>query len=305
MTVAGNGSELAIEGIVGKADFTGRTMEQINENKEESFGRWAIKIQNISKSFEVRGKERIEAIKDINLWIEPGEFVCLVGPSGCGKSTLLNIIAGLEQPDSGTVESCPVNGDGCAPQGNRLLIFQESALFPWLTVFDNVAYGLKLRHTPKEKCEQLVHSYLELVGLSHFKKAYIHQLSGGMKQRVALARALVLDPEILLMDEPFAALDIKTRKDMYQLLLKIWKETGKTILFITHNVDEALILSSRVVVMSSRPGLIKREYRLEMGYPRMVESAPMQKIRCEILQAFIDHPASEVQGGLSDETVDE
>jgi len=305
MTAAGNGSELALEGIAGKAAFTGKTVEHIQGIQSESMGKWGIKIQNVSKSFEVSGRERIQAIKDINLWIDPGEFVCLVGPSGCGKSTLLNIIAGLEQPDSGTVESCPAEGHGGVSRGNRLLIFQESALFPWLTVFDNVAYGLKLRHTPKDKCVRLVDSYLELVGLSHFKKAYIHQLSGGMKQRVALARALVLDPEILLMDEPFAALDIKTRKDMYQLLLKVWKETGKTILFITHNVDEALLLSSRVVVMSSRPGLIKREYRLAMGYPRIMESASLQKIRSEILQAFADNPASEVQGGTPDETMDE
>lgn len=305
MTAARNGSELAIEGIAGEANFAGKTMEHINGVNSGSSGKWAIKIQNICKSFEVRGRETVQAIKDINLWIEPGEFVCLVGPSGCGKSTLLNIIAGLEQPDSGTVESCPVNGSSCVSRGNRLLIFQESALFPWLTVFDNVAYGLKLRHTPKEKCEQLVNSYLDLVGLFHFKEACIHQLSGGMKQRVALARALVLDPEILLMDEPFAALDVKTRKDMYQLLLKIWKETGKTILFITHNVDEALILSSRVVVMSSHPGLIKKEYPLEMGYPRILESAPLQKIRYEILEAFIDNPTSDVQGGLADEAMDE
>lgn len=259
-----------------------------------------IEIINISKSFSVHGGSRVQAIQDINLKIAPGEFVSLVGPSGCGKSTLLNIIAGLDKPDSGEVRSYQISGEtGAKPQkGNRLLIFQEAALFPWLTVFQNVAYGLKLRKLSKGDYENKVNNYLTLVKLEQFKDSFIHQLSGGMKQRVALARALVMEPEILLMDEPFAALDIKTRKDMYYLLLDLWQKTGKTILFITHNVDEALLLSNRVVVMNSHPGRIKNEYQLDISYPRHLENANLKRIKQEISKEFGDNPEMGIdQGG--------
>ncbi|MGE5581789.1 MAG: ABC transporter ATP-binding protein [Bacillota bacterium] len=254
-------------------------------------------IRKISKSFPVPGG-RVQALQDIDLTLSSGEFVCLVGPSGCGKSTLLNIIAGLEKPDAGEIYSYEEKAGPARLQNQRLLIFQEPSLFPWLTVFDNVAYGLKLRKMPKKEYETLTDRYLSLVQLSRFKDACIHQLSGGMKQRVALARALVLEPEILLMDEPFAALDIQTRKDMYELLLDIWEKTGTTILFITHNVDEALLLSNRVLVMTPNPGQIKKEFRLYMGYPRSMENNTLQKLRAEIFQQFTDdRTIKDLQGG--------
>ena len=224
-----------------------------------------LSVKKVSKSFGVAGK-RIQAIKDIDLVINPGELVSLVGPSGCGKSTLLNIIAGLEKPDFGEILGNQINEKVQSVFTERLLIFQEASLFPWLTVYDNVAYGLKIRKFTKEKCRLMVEKYLALVQLSQFMEACIHQLSGGMKQRVALARALVLEPELLLMDEPFTALDVQTRQDMYRLLLKIREETGITILFITHNVEEALLLSNRIVVMRSRPGQIKREFTVGAGF---------------------------------------
>ncbi len=255
------------------------------EISERRFGPKLV-IKKISKSFTVPGG-RIEALKEIDLTINSGEFVCLVGPSGCGKSTLLNIIAGLEKPDSGGILSYEESQNN-DPINQRLLIFQEPSLFPWLTVLDNVAYGLKLRKIPKDRYAGLAEEYLSLVQLGRFKDACIHQLSGGMKQRVALARALVLEPEILLMDEPFAALDIQTRKDMYDLLLRIWEKTGTTILFITHNVDEALILSNRILVMTPHPGRIRNEFRLYMGHPRSLEQTAIREIRSEILRQFTD-----------------
>lgn len=271
---------------------------RVNDSQNNKSGYGAkLKIDKISKTYQIRGGELVKVIENIEMEIEEGEFVSLVGPSGCGKSTLLNIIAGLEKPDSGKVWS-----NIRAKDHNRLLIFQETALFPWLTVSENVAYGLRLRKYSKKQCNQLVTKYLELVNLLTFKESYIHQLSGGMKQRVALARALVLEPEILLMDEPFAALDIKTRKDMYQLLLNIWQATGKTILFITHNVDEALILSNRILVMNSHPGVIKSEYKLNAKYPRTLEDESLQEIKKSILKEFVDDFDIDVdQGGKVNE----
>lgn len=289
MTLVGHSSKMVLDGLLHGLEEVLNDPKDINPilDKKKENG-WILQLENISKTYVVRGRDRVQAIKDITLSIEAGELVCLVGPSGCGKSTLLNIIAGLETPDDGSVKSFRKNGMSGEKHGNRLLIFQEDALFPWLTVRQNVAYGLKIRKMPKKQTDRLVDDYLRLVGLSHFKEACIHQLSGGMKQRVALARALVLEPEILLMDEPFAALDIKTRGDMYQLLLNIWKETGKTILFITHNVDEALMLSSRIIMMTSHPGYIKKEYSLDLSYPRSLETDVLKKLRLEILQEFID-----------------
>lgn len=272
-------------------DFPGKEDLNVRENNLQISGP-RLEIKNISKSFMVHGGHKVQAIEDINLSIEPGEFVCIVGPSGCGKSTLLNIIAGLDKADNGEVISYHQNSGSCEQKGNRLLIFQEAALFPWLTVAQNVAYGLKLRKLNTQDCDKLVDDYLELVQLERFKNSFIHQLSGGMKQRVALARALVLNPEILLMDEPFAALDIKTRKDMYRLLLDLWHKTGKTILFITHNVDETLLLSNRIVVMNSHPGKIKKEYRLNLGYPRNLDNPELRDIKLEITREFVDSSGS-------------
>jgi len=239
---------------------------------------------NISKSFPVGGG-RIFTLQNINLMIENGAFVSLIGPSGCGKTTLLNIIAGFEKPDSGEIRT--YHGEQDRERiAKHILVFQESSLFPWLNVYQNIAYGLKLRNKSKEYCRERVEKYLSLVQLEHFKDAYIHQLSGGMKQRVALARALILEPEVLLMDEPFAALDIQTRQEMHLLLLKIWEKTAKTILFVTHNVEEALGLSGRVVLMSARPGRIKKEYVVQCAFPRQMESSLLREIREEIIREF-------------------
>ena len=262
-----------------------------------------LSVKKVSKSFGVAGK-RIQAIKDIDLVINPGELVSLVGPSGCGKSTLLNIIAGLEKPDFGEILGNQINEKVQSVFTERLLIFQEASLFPWLTVYDNVAYGLKIRKFTKEKCRLMVEKYLALVQLSQFMEACIHQLSGGMKQRVALARALVLEPELLLMDEPFTALDVQTRQDMYRLLLKIREETGITILFITHNVEEALLLSNRIVVMRSRPGQIKREFTVGAGYPRAMEHSGLKQLRLEIVKEFVEAgDVGDIQGGSPHEQV--
>lgn len=253
-----------------------------------------LSVKKVSKSFPVAGG-KIQAIKDIDLVISPGELVSLVGPSGCGKSTLLNIIAGLEKPDYGEIEGSQIKEND---QSERLLIFQEASLFPWLTVYANVAFGLKIRKFTKDKCQTMVEKYLSLVQLNQFKEACIHQLSGGMKQRVVLARALVLDPELLLMDEPFTALDVQTRQDMYRLLLKIREETGITILFITHNVEEALLLSNRILVMRSRPGQIKRELLVGAGYPRTMEHIGLKQLRMEIVKEFMEAgDVGDIQGG--------
>jgi NitT/TauT family transport system ATP-binding protein len=214
-----------------------------------------------------------------------GEFVCLVGASGCGKTTLLNIIAGLEKPDSGTVQADgkPITGPG----RERLVMFQEPALFPWLNVFGNVLFGLKLKPNLTNKDRQDVAKYyLELVGLSRFERANIHELSGGMKQRVSLARALAPNPRVLLMDEPFAALDALTREQLYGDLQRIWKARNKTIVFVTHNVREAACLGDRVIVFSPRPGRIREEFAVDLPRPRDINSVDLAVHATEITKAL-------------------
>ncbi len=227
-----------------------------------------LELRSVCKTFKSRRGET-QALRDIRLAVAPGEFVCLLGPSGCGKSTLLNIIAGLEKPDSGQVlmDGQPVDGPG----RDRVVIFQEAALFPWLNVQDNVAFGLKAAGMPREERLDKAMQYLRLVHLGSFRRAFVHELSGGMKQRVALARALALEPQVLLMDEPFAALDAQTRDSLHDELQEIWAETGKTILFVTHNVREALVLGDRVLLMSARPGRIKSEFCCALPRPRHIE----------------------------------
>src|SRR5215216_1045839 len=197
------------------------------------------------------------AVKNVNLSIEGGQFVCFVGPSGCGKSTLLNIIAGLEKPSSGEMI---LNGRPVFETGpDRIMVFQENALFPWLSVIDNVEFGLKMVGVEKNKRQERAMHYLEMMQLTKFADAYTYQLSGGMKQRVAIARALVMDPEVLLMDEPFAALDSQTRDLLLVELQLIWARTKKTIVFITHNILESVVLGNKVIVFTRRPGTIKDE----------------------------------------------
>jgi NitT/TauT family transport system ATP-binding protein len=225
-------------------------------------------------------------LNGVNLKIKEGEFVTIVGPSGCGKSTLLNIIAGLDRPDSGSVLIRGAIASSDTSSTKRITIFQEGALFPWLNVQDNVEFGLKIAKMPKEMRRQIADKYIEMVGLSKFSESFAYQLSGGMKQRVAIARALAMEPEVLLMDEPFAALDVQTRDLLHEELVGIHKTTGKTILFVTHNINEVILLGDRVIVLSSVLKGIKKEFRIEVPRPRDPESPKLYEIKKQILREF-------------------
>lgn len=228
-----------------------------------------LEIRNVAKTF--HGKAgMLNALESINLDIQAGEFVCLLGPSGCGKSTLLNLIAGLDKPTSGEVR---IDGKIVQHTGtDRVMIFQSAALFPWLSVFDNVKFGLNMIGVPKPERQIIARKFLKLVHLGDFENASVHELSGGMRQRVAIARALALNPDVLLMDEPFGALDAQTRDILHAELQTIWSETRKTILFVTHNVREAIVLGDRVAVFSARPGRIKKIFNIDLPRPRQIES---------------------------------
>ncbi|MDQ3851773.1 MAG: ABC transporter ATP-binding protein [Thermoproteota archaeon] len=232
------------------------------------------------------GASSHEVLNGVNLKIKEGEFVTIVGPSGCGKSTLLNIIAGLDRPDSGSVLIRGTVASSNTSSTKRIMIFQEGALFPWLNVQDNVEFGLKIAKVPKEKSHQLADKYIEMVGLSKFSESFVYQLSGGMKQRVAIARALALEPEVLLMDEPFAALDVQTRDLLHEELIGIHKTTGKTILFVTHNINEAILLGDRVIVLSSVLRNIKKEFQNDIPRPRDPETPELYEIKKQILREF-------------------
>ena len=238
-------------------------------------------LKDISVTYRGNNGSRLLALDSINLQVKAGEFLCIVGPSGCGKSTLLHLIAGLHQPTQGHVLVDDKLVD--APGTDRILIFQELGLFPWLTVGQNVEFGMKMTHVPKSEREEKIRYYLRLVHLSQFRNSYIHQLSGGMRQRVALARALATEPDVLLMDEPFAALDAQTRDLLHDELERIWAETGRTIIFVTHNVREAVRLGDRVALFTFRPGRIKREYDINLPRPRHLEDVTVAKTAREIL----------------------
>jgi NitT/TauT family transport system ATP-binding protein len=246
-----------------------------------------LTVEGVSKWFRTR-RTAVHALDNVSLQVREGEFVCLVGPSGCGKSTLLNIIAGLEMPNSGQVlaDGKPVTGPG----RERMMMFQESALFPWLNVTDNLMFGLKLKPnlTNKERREVAAY-YLHLVGLEKFAEANIHELSGGMKQRVALARALAPNPRVLLMDEPFGALDALTREQLYGDIQRIWQERKKTIVFVTHNVREAACLGDRVALFSPHPGRIQEQYTIDLPRPRDINSVDLAKYSTEITRALKQH----------------
>jgi sulfonate transport system ATP-binding protein len=248
-----------------------------------------LSIQAVSKSYR-SGSLAVHALDRVSADIAEGEFVCLVGPSGCGKSTLLNIVAGLEQADSGRVVS-----DGqpiSAPGRDRMMMFQEPALFPWLNVRRNVLFGLKLKPgLSRAERRKVADFYLKLVGLDRFARAYVHQLSGGMKQRAALARALAPNPRLLLMDEPFAALDALTREQLYGDLQRIWQERKKTILFVTHNVREAACLGDRVLLFSPHPGRIRAEFRIDLPRPRDINSVELARHASAITAALKNHAA--------------
>lgn len=224
-----------------------------------------LEIDNIYKEYDGRSGKTV-ALNGINLEIKENEFICVVGPSGCGKSTLLNIIAGLLEPTSGSVylDGKKIEGTGV----ERGVVFQGYALFPWRTVLKNVMFGLEMKKIPKAEAEQIARRYIKAVGLDGFENAYPKELSGGMRQRVAIARAYAVNPEVLLLDEPFGALDAQTRVQLQTELLNTWQNEKKTCFFITHDVDEAIILAQRVIIMSARPGRIKRIVDIDIPYPR-------------------------------------
>ena len=240
-----------------------------------------VSLKNVCVNYQTNGSASLQALKNIDLEVRAGEFLCVVGPSGCGKSTLLHLIAGLQRQTSGeiSVDNREVQGTGT----DRILIFQELGLFPWLTVAQNVGFGMRMKGIPKAEREARIREYLRLVHLSQFQGSYIHQLSGGMRQRVALARALATEPDVLLMDEPFAALDAQTRDLLHDELERIWAETGCTIIFVTHNVREAVRLGDRVVLLTFRPGQIKREYPVELPRPRHLEDVHVAGAARDIL----------------------
>lgn len=248
-----------------------------------------LQLTEVSKTFSQSEKNGAgsrprhhSVLNRLSLSVREGEFVTIVGPSGCGKSTLLNIIAGLDTPDSGSISVKKDSKDAEKIEG-VVVIFQEGALFPWLTVRDNVEFGLKIAGVPREQRKRVAGHFLELVRLAEFADAFVHQLSGGMKQRAAIARALALDPQILLMDEPFAALDVQTREVLHEQLLQIHRSTGKTILFVTHNIKEAIQLGDRVILLSPYVRGIKREIVIDYPKPRDVEGPEVGAIRRELL----------------------
>ena len=241
-------------------------------------------IDRVTKDFQSR-QGTVRALEDVSLHINEGDFVCFLGPSGCGKSTLLSIIAGLEKPDQGQalMDGKPIT----EPGRDRMVMFQESALFPWLDVLGNVLFGLKLKPglTAKES-KEVARFYLDLVGLTKFAHANIHELSGGMKQRVALARALAPNPRVLLMDEPFAALDALTREQLYGDIQRIWAERKKTLIFVTHNVREATCLGNRVVLFSPHPGRVREEFAIDLPRPRDINSVELAGYSTRITRAL-------------------
>lgn len=252
-----------------------------------------LELRSVSRSFSSRTGD-VNAIDNISLRVKQGEFVCIVGPSGCGKSTLLNLFAGLDQPTSGKVLMDDNVIEGTGP--DRVVMFQEHGLFPWLSVRKNIEFGLRWKGIPAERRREIARHWLRIVHLDKFEDSYIHQLSGGMKQRVALARSLAMDPEVLLMDEPFTALDAQSRDLLHEELEQLWSSTKKTIVFVTHNVREAVRLGDRVVMMTFRPGRIMKEFRIDLARGRHVEDLDVAATAKELmayLRADIDRAFQE------------
>jgi NitT/TauT family transport system ATP-binding protein len=256
-----------------------------------------VSLRDVRKRFLTK-RHNTTALDGVTLNVRQGEFVCIVGPSGCGKSTLLNIIAGLDAPDDGQAlfEGRPIR----KPGPERVVVFQEPALYPWLNVRANVEFGLKLKGVRGKARRDLRDKYLDLVNLRRFERAYIHELSGGMKQRVQLARALAVEPRMLLMDEPFGALDAQTRDVLQQELQLIWERTGTTILFVTHNVREAVILADRVIVMTPSPGRLKREIPVGLPRPRSFYAQFVVDLAAEVT-AELEH---DIHGSQAREDTD-
>ena len=247
-----------------------------------------LELKGVCKQFEFRG-ERIDALRDADLSVKKGEFICLIGASGCGKSTLLRMAAGFERATSGEslMWGMPISGPG----PSRGMVFQDYGLFPWLSVRDNIGFGPKSRGRPKVEVRETVDRFIELVGLTNFADVYPHQLSGGMKQRVAIARVLANDAEIVLMDEPFGALDAMTRERLQDELVELWSRTGLTVLFVTHSIEEAIFLADRVVVMSPGPGRIDNEYTIDLARPRDIASPEFNEWRRLLSSQLHSHHA--------------
>jgi len=239
----------------------------------------SLVLSNISKKFKSASHN---TLADINLAIGGSEFLCVIGPSGCGKTTLLNIIAGLESPTAGSVslDGSPVSGPG----PDRVVMFQESALFPWLSVIDNVKFGLSLAGKTRALQDEIALHYLKMVQLAHYKDYRPHQLSGGMKQRVALARALALDSKVLLMDEPFASVDKQTRNKLREEVHDLWRQTQKTVVFITHSVEEAIFFADRIIMMGANPGKIVKEFAVDLTRPRHIDAPEFIELRADLLE---------------------
>jgi len=240
-----------------------------------------LHINDVSKVFVSEKGEMVEALSHIDLEVDDTEFICILGPSGCGKTTLLRIIAGLEDASSGSVETVRGDAGGAAPK--TAMIFQEYSLYPWRSVLDNIAFGLELGGASREAMNEAAQRYVELVGLKGFEQSYPYELSGGMRQRVAVARALAIEPDVLLMDEPFGALDAQTRNRLQKEILEIWDKTRKTILFVTHSVDEAVYLADRIVVLTGRPGSVRELISIGLPRPRDRTSAEFAAIRRHVL----------------------
>ncbi|MBX9902957.1 MAG: ABC transporter ATP-binding protein [Burkholderiales bacterium] len=245
-----------------------------------------LTVRDVTKRFQIGGTT-VEALGRVNLSIDKGEFVCLIGASGCGKSTLLRIIAGFEQPTSGQVDlyEQPVTGPG----SDRGMVFQDYALFPWMNVRDNISFGPRQKGMAKKYVAEITDEYLHMVGLEKFADRFPQQLSGGMKQRVAIARVLANECELLLMDEPFGALDAITRESLQLELLEIWARTGVTVIFVTHSVEEAVLLSDRVVVMTAGPGRVEADIAIDLERPREVSAIDFNQVRRDITQRLTSH----------------
>ena len=245
-----------------------------------------LTIHGVTKRFTV-GDDEVEALAPVDLAIPKGEFVCMIGASGCGKSTLLRIIAGFEEPTTGEVaiDGKPVTGPG----SDRGMVFQDYALFPWMTVRQNISFGPRQRHLAREEIDRTTDEFVRMVGLERFADRYPNQLSGGMKQRVAIARVLANNANILLIDEPFGALDALTREQLQNELLQIWKRTGVTTIFVTHSVEEAVLLADRVLVMSAGPGKIDSDFRIDLPRPRDVSSPEFNALRRDVARRLTSH----------------
>ena len=245
-----------------------------------------LTVRGVTKRFTV-GDDEVEALAPVDLAIPRSEFVCMIGASGCGKSTLLRIIAGFEEPTTGEVaiDGKPVTGPG----SDRGMVFQDYALFPWMTVRQNISFGPRQRHLARDEVEKTTDEFIRMVGLERFADRYPNQLSGGMKQRVAIARVLANNANILLMDEPFGALDALTREQLQNELLQIWKRTGVTTIFVTHSVEEAVLLADRVLVMSAGPGRIDSDFRIDLPRPRDVSSPEFNALRRDVARRLTSH----------------